>query len=113
MSEFLYLFSGEERAGSPSEMQQHMQRWAVWVKELAEKGHVKAPGRPLERAGKLVQSRQKAVVDGPFAEAKDVIGGYLLVEAEDLAHAVELAKGCPVLERGGTVEVRPVMKMSM
>ncbi|WP_437932703.1 YciI family protein [Sorangium sp. So ce291] len=65
-----------------------------------------------ERAGKLVQGRQKAVAAGPFAEAKDVIGGYLLVEAEDLAHAVELAKGCPVLEHGGTVEVRPVMKMS-
>ncbi|AGP38069.1 hypothetical protein SCE1572_28525 [Sorangium cellulosum So0157-2] len=41
-----------------------------------------------------------------------MVGGYMLIEAEDLAHAVELSKGCPILERGGSVEVRPIWKLS-
>jgi hypothetical protein len=49
------------------------------MKELGEKGHLKDQGHPLERAGKLVKGKQKAVTDGPFAEAKDVIGGYTLI----------------------------------
>ncbi|WP_437720198.1 YciI family protein [Sorangium sp. So ce861] len=112
MNEFMYLFRGSDVSGSPAEMQQHMGRWTAWVKELTEKGHLKRPGSPLEPTGKVIQGKQKAVVDGPFAEAKDVVGGYLVLEAEDLAHAVELSKGCPILERGGSVEVRPILKLS-
>ena len=53
------------------------------------------------------------MTDGPFAEAKDVIGGYTIVEASDIDQAVELSKGCPIFEDGGAVEVRPIMKMNM
>jgi hypothetical protein len=53
------------------------------------------------------------VTDGPFAEAKDLVGGFTLVVADDLAHAAKLAAGCPILEVDGCVEVRPVMKMDM
>jgi len=79
--------------------------------EIGAKGVIKDPGHPLERSGKVVRGKPVAVSDGPFAEAKDVIGGYTLIEASDLAHASEIAKGCPILEVGGEVEVRPVMKM--
>jgi hypothetical protein len=48
------------------------------------------------------------VKDGPYAEAKDVVGGYIIVEADDIGQAVELSKGCPILDAGGSVEVRPV-----
>jgi hypothetical protein len=99
-------------AASPEQAQQQMQRWMGWLKDLTDKGHVKDPGHPLERTGKLVKGRPKTVTDGPFAEAKDVIGGYTLVFANDLAQAVELTSGCPILElAGGYVEVRPVMQM--
>jgi hypothetical protein len=53
------------------------------------------------------------VTDGPFAEAKDVVGGYTLIEATDLSEAVELSKDCPIFEVEGAVEVRPVMKLNM
>jgi hypothetical protein len=53
------------------------------------------------------------VTDGPFAEAKDVVGGYSLIKARDISEAAELAKGCPILDRSGRVEVRPVMKFDM
>jgi hypothetical protein len=52
--------------------------------------------------------KQKIVHDGPFAEAKDIVGGYVVVEANDLTQAVELSKGCPILDVGGSVEVRPI-----
>jgi hypothetical protein len=90
-----------------------MQRWMAWFKDLSQQGHVKDQGQPLERAGKVVKGKQKVVTDGPFAEAKDVVGGYTLIEARDLEQAVELSKGCPILEREGAVEVRPVMKINM
>jgi hypothetical protein len=94
-------------------MQQQMQRWMAWMKELGEKGHIKDAGHPLEQTGKLFRGKEKTVTDGPFAEAKDIIGGYTLVQATDLAHAVELTSGCPIFDVGGSVEVRPVMKNAM
>jgi len=90
-----------------------IQKWMAWFKDLAENGHIKDRGQPLERTGKLVKGKQKAVTDGPFAEAKDVVGGFTLIEARDLDQAVELSKGCPIFEVEGAVEVRPVMKMNM
>ena len=113
MSEFVYLYRGGSREGSPEQMQQVMQKWMAWFKQLSEKGYIKSPGHPLERAGKLVKGSQKTVTDGPFAESKDVIGGYTLIEARDLEQAVELSKGCPIFEGEGMVEVRPVMQMNM
>jgi hypothetical protein len=94
-------------------MQEMMQKWMAWLKDLGQKGHIKDQGQPLERAGKFVKGSQKTVIDGPYAETKDVVGGYTLIEARDLDQAVELAKGCPVFEVDGGVEVRPVMKMDM
>jgi hypothetical protein len=114
MSEFVYLYRGGERpSGSPERMQQEMQKWMTWLKDLGDKGHVKDPGHPLESTGKIVKGKQKTVTDGPFAEAKDVVGGYTIVQARDLAQAVELSSGCPILDYDGFVEVRPIMKMSM
>ena len=111
MSQYLFLYRGGERPSSPDEAQKIMGKWSAWLKELSTRGIVKDPGQPLERAGKLVKG--KTVTDGPFAEAKDVVGGYTLVEARDLDHAVEISFGCPIHTRGGTVEVRPVMRVDL
>jgi hypothetical protein len=110
MSEFVFLYRNGEKM-SPETMQHQMGKWAAWLKELGEKGFLKSPGQPLERSGKLVSGAQRTVTDGLFAEAKDVIGGYSLIEAKDIAHAVELSMGCPIFNVGGAVEVRPTMKM--
>jgi hypothetical protein len=112
MNEFVFLYRNGERPATPEQMQQVLPQWAAWFKELAEKGHIVDRGQPLDRSGKVVKS-SKVVTDGPFAETKDVIGGYTLIKARDVSEAAELAKGCPVLQRGGQVEVRPVMKMDM
>jgi hypothetical protein len=113
MNEFVFLYRGGQSGRSPEQAQQVMQKWMAWFKELAEKGHVKDRGQPLEGAGRLVSGKRKTVTDGPFAEAKDVVGGYTLILAKDLNEAAELSKGCPIFEFDGQVEVRPVMKLNM
>ena len=81
MSEFTFLFRGSDpTAQSPEEMQKSMQKWLAWFKELGEKGHIKYPGHPLERTGKVVRGKQKSVHDGPYAEAKDIVNGFTLIE---------------------------------
>jgi hypothetical protein len=112
MAEFLYLYRGGRMGSTPAESEQIMQKWMAWFKELTASGNLKDGGQPLEAEGKVVRDKS-TVIDGPFAEAKDLIGGYTLVEADTLARAAELAKGCPILERDGLVEVRPVMKLDM
>jgi hypothetical protein len=113
MSEFTFLFRGRDTSASPEQMQKSMQRWVAWFKDLGEKGHIKYPGHPLEASGKVVKGKQKSVHDGPYAETKDVVNGYMLIEAKDLSSAVELSKGCPILEVGGSVEVRPIQILNM
>jgi hypothetical protein len=112
MSEFLYVYRGGSRPSAPEQMQQVMQKWMAWMRELGAQGHMKDPGHPLEPAGKLVSGQRKSVTDGPYAE-KDVVGGYSIIEARDLAQAAELSAGCPILEGGGVVEIRPIMRVDM
>jgi hypothetical protein len=113
MSEFVFFLRSseddyQEAMGTPERAQRSLQAWMVWIKELEAKGQLKNPGIPLERTGKSVRGKQLAVTDGPFAEA-DLVIGFIVVEARDLDHAVEIAKGCPIARGGGGVEVRPVM----
>jgi hypothetical protein len=115
MSQFLYLYrmtpaARQAAMGTPETAQQNMQRWMKWLADLEAKGHLKDRGQPLENGGKVVRGQQ-TVTDGPFAEAKDLIGGFSIVEARDIDEAVTLSHGCPILANGGSVEVRPVMKM--
>lgn len=97
-----------------AETREALDVWNAWCEELAQTGVVMDGhrGNPLEPAGKIVQAgpgrRGAEVVDGPFAEAKELVGGYHLVSAGSLEEAVEMARGCPLLEYGMTVEVRPV-----
>ncbi len=109
MSEFVYLYRGGGRSSSPAEGEQIMEKWTAWMQELASKGHIKDRGQPLEGEGKVVRARS-SITDGPYAE-KDLVGGYTLIEAADLSQAAELAGGCPIFDRGGLVEIRPVMQM--
>lgn len=110
MSDFVYLFRGGMSQGSAEEMQKNMQRWSIWMKELADKGHFKN-GEPLESSGRVLKGNNKVVTDGPYAESKDLVGGFMLVTAGNLDQATDIAKGCPIFDYGGTVEVRPTMLM--
>ncbi|HTB06485.1 MAG TPA: YciI family protein [Bacteroidia bacterium] len=113
MEKFIYLFRGGAHSSmSPEVMQAHMQKWMHWMKSLGEKG-ILAGGEPLQPTGKQVSGSKKTVTDGPFVEAKEMVGGYLIVNAKDINDAVEISKGCPIFEVEGKLEVRPVQKMEM
>ena len=110
MTDYLFLFKGgtpSESDLTPEEMQQHMEKWFTWISALREKGIYKG-GEPLEKEGHVVQP-DKTITDGPFTESKELIGGFVIIEAESLEEASGLAKDCPVLDLDGRVEVRPVM----
>ena len=118
MSEFLYLFrigaaAQREAMGTPEHAQQSMKVWLAWMSDLEAKGHLKNPGQPLAQEGKVVRGKEKAITDGPFVEVKDLVAGFTVIEARDLAEAAELSKGCPILDGGGSVEIRPVRSMAL
>ena len=108
-SEYMLLFRGAQwdKDLSPEELQKIMGQWNEWLERLTAQGKVKA-AQPLERDGKIVSGKGRTVADGPFAESKEAIGGYFLLQLDDFNEALEIAKECPALEYGVTVEVRPV-----
>lgn len=98
---------------SPEEMQQIYEKWMSWIRDMKAKDQYLA-GDPLEDAGRVLRGpRGGQVTDGPFAEAKEVVAGYMLIKARTLEHAAEIARDCPGYARGGTVEVREVMPVHM
>lgn len=108
MTDFVYFYRGYEPPASPEEMQQKTAKWMTWLKELSDKGHVKSLGEPLQPVGRVIKGKKKQVLDGPYAEAKDVIGGYSIIAAKDIEQAVAFSLECPIFEDGGSVEVRPI-----
>ena len=117
MSDYVYLFRISEEAqreamGTPERAQERMQAWLAWMRDLDAKGHLKERGQPLDRAGKVVRGRKRVISDGPYVEVKDLVAGYIVVSAKDLAEAATLSEGCPILEGDGSVEIRPILAMS-
>ena len=114
MSDFLFLFRSERTVSNPSpeDMQRSLQKWGEWIQGLSANGAFKA-GEPLDSGGKVVAGTKKLVTDGPFVETKEVVGGYLIVSAASLDEATIMSKGCPILEEGGSVEVRQIHPMQM
>jgi hypothetical protein len=109
-SEYLLLFRGTDwhKGLSPEQIQQVVNQMMAWFDRLTKEGIAKA-GKPLFQEGKIVsQKKGRQVADGPFAESKEAIAGFFLLEVGSLEEAAEIAKNYPALEYGATVEVRPV-----
>lgn len=105
----LILRDHEERweRFSPDEMQRTIEKFVAWNKSLSDDGRFIGAGKLTGDLGTTVRSRDgDLVVDGPFSEAKEAIAGYFAVRADSMEEAEGLAKGCPILTYGGSVEVR-------
>jgi hypothetical protein len=110
---FVYRNSSESYGNlSPEEMQRMLQKWQTWIAEGLQKGWMLEPGDGLKKEGRVVNAK-KVVSDGPFIEVKEVVGGFSIVQADTLDAAADLAKGCPIFLRGGSVEVRPLQGFNM
>ncbi|MDX2003243.1 MAG: YciI family protein [Chitinophagales bacterium] len=108
MTEFLMIFRETDLhyKGMPKEKYDAwMQDWEQWIGGIAAQGRLASGGR-LAPEGKVLKPGG-LVTDGPFAEVKEMLGGYLLVKADTLDEAVTMSHGCPVLQTGGSVEIRP------
>jgi hypothetical protein len=106
---YMLIFRGTDwhKSLSPEQMQQVVDQWMAWFNGLKSDG-VALAGNPLEPEGKIVSGRNRVVSDGPFAESKEAIGGYFLLNVASLDEAVAIAQKCPGLPYGVRVEVRPV-----
>ena len=114
MEKFMFIFHGgsdiapEMRA--PEAMQGHMQKWFAWVEKLKKEGRY-VSGEPLEPTGMFVSGPKKIVTDGPFAESKELVGGFFIIHANNIQEAVALCDDYPDFKYNGKVQVRPVAKM--
>jgi hypothetical protein len=111
---FMFLFRGgdthPQTANDSKEAKEYIQSWITWMQGLGQKG-ILVGAENLQRTGKQVNGKSKVVTDGPFIVAKEMVNGYIIVNAKDIDEAVEIAKGCPIFKENGKVEVRPVQKL--
>jgi Uncharacterized protein conserved in bacteria len=118
MSEYLLLFRGGDDGRttsqkSPEKWQAHMQKWMQWMTQLTEQGKF-VGAQPLKaEPGKVLKGKNKVITDGPFMEGKEMVGGYLICKADNLQQAIDIAKGCPIFEHDGNVEVREIGELKM
>ena len=109
MKEFMMLFRSElsvERP-TPEAMQAQIKLWQDWIGGIAAQGKFVSTNA-LGMEGKIVDANN-VITDGPYIEMKEMVGGYIIVKADDIDDAVRLSEGCPTLSIGGKVEVRDVM----
>jgi hypothetical protein len=113
MEKFMLIFhGGMPSEQSPEQMQANMGKWMAWIDKLAKAGQY-VSGEPLIPGGKLITGKKKTVTDGPYTEGKEIVGGYFVINAENMDEAVKLCDDYPDYETGGSIQVRQVMKMDM
>jgi hypothetical protein len=112
MEKFMLIFHGGiKQDASPAELQANMGQWMAWIEKLNKDGRYLS-GEPLLPGGKLI-SNNTAVTDGPYTEGKEVVGGYFIINADNMEEAVEISKTYPDFKYDGSVQVRQVMKIEM
>jgi len=114
MKTYSLLFRGgmDYVNAAPEALQSDMMKWKTWMDGIAADGRMVPGGHRLGGASAVVKGSGALVTDGPFAEGKEVISGFIAIKAKDLDEAVMISKGCPIYEyEGSTTEVREVAEM--
>jgi hypothetical protein len=109
MNEFVLIFrrdfSTKEAQPSPQELQDSLKLWQDWLGGIAAQDKLAKPLQRWDGEGKIV-TKNKSVINGPYVEIKESIGGLIMIKATDYDEAVAIANGCPILDLGGNVEIR-------
>jgi hypothetical protein len=113
MAQFLLLLHEDPASFadvSPEEIQRVIDEYSAWRKDLEKRGRVAGANKLKDEGGRSlsVQDGEVRVVDGPYAEAKEVVGGYFLIEAADYTEAIRISTECPHLRYGGRIELREI-----
>ena len=112
MNEFVLFFRMDivspEAQPTPEQMEIYMDQWQKWIDGIASQNKLAEGGHHLSAEGRVLRPNQK-VANGPYTEKKESVAGYILILADSLDEAVQIAKACPILNGEGTsVEVREV-----
>ena len=109
--DYVLLFRGGANPAdmTPEQMKTTMNNWMAWMNELKKRKQFTL-GQPLEDGGKVLSGAKGKNVTA-FKDGNDAVGGFLLIKARNLAEATAIAKGCPIFNNGGTVELRAVEQM--
>ena len=109
MKEFMMIFRNDKDRPMPTkeQMQASIKMWQDWIGGIAAQGKFVATNA-LGFQGKTLHANN-TITDGPYAELKEIVGGYIIVKAKNIDEAIQLAEGCPTLLTGGKVEIRDVM----
>jgi hypothetical protein len=108
MNQFILIFRRDfEAKPSPEELQNSIKSWADWLGGIAAQNKLVSAGNRLESEGRVVKA-DKVVTNGPYADIKEAIGGFVIVLADNFDEAVDFSHGCPILRAPyyGSVEVR-------
>src|SRR5256886_15507279 len=106
---YMLLYRSDEWCNKLSHQELHslMDQNKAWIEKLTAQGKAK-PGRALERRGAIVSGKNgRFITDGPFAESKEAIGGYLVLDVEKLDEAIAIAQNIPSLAHGGFNQIGP------
>ena len=114
MTEFMLFVRGGDGAIdlTPAEMQARLQRYIEWSAKLRAEGRNRGSNELGAEGVTLRGAPPRTVVDGPYTEAKESIGGYFIIEAASQAEAISIAEECPALLHGGIVELRSIVDHS-
>ncbi len=109
MSEFMLIFRSVESTEelTKKELMAQIQPWEEWIGGIAAQGKLVSTNKLIDHQGRVLKPGG-VITDGPFVEIKETLGGYLILNAENLEEATTLAHGCPVLSIGGNVEIREI-----
>lgn len=113
MKQYLLLFRGgdaRETQMSEEASQQHMAKWGEYMGQLGQQGKLDG-GMPLQQDGRIMTNG--GTKEQVWGEGTNIVGGYLLIKANDYNEAVSLSKDCPIFEYDGTIEIREIMPMEM
>ena len=105
----LFLRADEVPEMTPEESAQHLADFVAWSEKLVADGHLVGVERLESDIGGVLRQRGgEVVLDGPFTEARELVLGYFAIQATDYDEAVTVARTCPSLKVGGSVEVRQI-----
>jgi len=114
MKDFVMIYRSEplgEIKLTPEGTMAVSKEWENWIGGIAAQNKLVSPGARLGNEGRTVKPGN-VVTNGPYVEIKEMIGGLSIIRAESIEEATEMAKGCPILNVGGNVEVRDVIPMN-
>lgn len=109
MPQYMLILGGTDKQKALASRELTIKKYAEWTDRLVKEKRFKDAHKLKDGQGRRLKSKDDQVVDGPFSETKETVGGYYIIEAGSYDEAAQLAKDCPVMiYQGGYVEIREI-----